>query len=182
MLGGLTMEKEHLNETSLKIVNYIFKRFNTDFYFLYKHKNNIIENILKSEILNNLICTNMDTIDNNYINFYDQNYKLLITNNFVKNLFELSDYSSNINEFINENSISKKSYNSNYALLVDISLSNVHSFNVILLFQSIREYEEQFFNDFSSIREETLHHFITHYEFMIQEYSKKKEAIAMLKL
>ena len=32
------MEKESKNETSIKILNYILKRFNTDFYFINKFK------------------------------------------------------------------------------------------------------------------------------------------------
>ena len=53
------MEKEPINETSIKILNYILKRFNTDFYFINKFKKYIIDIMIKNKrfikLINNQI-------------------------------------------------------------------------------------------------------------------------------
>lgn len=174
--------KEYLNDNSLKIINYILQRFNNDFYFINKNKLNIIKIIFNNNILKSIISTNIDTINNNYIDYYDIKYKKLISNNFIKNLFYISKHSKTINNFIQSNNITKYNYNKIYELLKNISLSNVNNFNLILLFQNIKDYEKQYFQNSNTIRKQTIEHFINIYKYMIQEYYNKKEAISILNL
>lgn len=176
------MDKEHLNETSIKILNYILKRFNKDFYFIHKHKNNILDIIFENKRFIKLINNKVDTIDNNYMDYYDKKYKELIISNFIHNLYYLSSNSYIINNFINSYNLTINNYNITYNMLKTISLSNVNSFNIILLFQTIEDYEKQYFKESNNIKEQTIKHFIDEYETMIQEYYNKKEAISVLNL
>lgn len=176
------MEKEHLNDTSIKILNYILKRFNKDFYFIHKHKNNILDIIFENKKFIKLINNDIDTINNEYINFYDKKYKQLIVSNFIHNLNYLTKNSYSINDFVTTNNISIDNYNVSYNILINISLANVNSFNIILLFQTIEDYEKQYFKESNNIKRQTIEHFIDEYETMIQEYYNKKEAISVLNL
>lgn len=176
------MEKKPINETSIKILNYILKRFNTDFYFINKFKNCIINIMIKNKRLIKLINNKIDTINNNYMDYYNKKYKELIISNFIHNLNYLSTKSYIINNFINSNNLSINNYEKTYHMLKTISLSNVNSFNIILLFQSIEDYENQYFNENTNIKHQTIQHFVDEYEIMIQEYYNKKEAISILNL
>lgn len=176
------MEKEYLNDTSIKILNYILKRFNKDFYFIHKHKNNILDIIYENKKFIKLINNDIDTINNEYINFYDKKYKQLIVSNFIHNLNYLTKNSYTINDFVTTNNISIDNYNVSYNILINISLANVNSFNIILLFQTIEDYEKQYFKESNNIKRQTIEHFIDEYETMIQEYYNKKEAISVLNL
>lgn len=176
------MDKKYLNENSLKIINYILKRFNSDFYFINKNKASIIKNIFYNYTFKSIISTNVDTINNEYINYYNKKYKKLIISNFIYNLSYISQYSTTIKEFIESNNISEENYNHSYEILKNISLSNVNDYNLILLFQNINDYEKQYFKDSTNIKTQTIEHFINTYENMFQEYYNKKEAISILNL
>lgn len=176
------MENNHLDNTKIKIINYILKRFNTDFYFINKHKKNIINLLINNNLFKVLINNKTDTIDNEYIDYYDKKYKELVINNFLNNIYYLSHNSYLIDVFIKDNNISNTNYNETYKVLKDLSLSNVNSFNIILLFQNINDYEKQFFKKSANIKRQTLEHFTSHYESMIKEYYSKKETINTLNL
>lgn len=176
------MKTEQLNKTQIKILKYILKRFNNDFYFISKNKLNIIKNILSNITFKSIISTNIDTINNEYINYYNKKYKKLIINNFIYNLSYISQHSTTIKKFIKNNNISKKNYNHTYEILKNISLSNVNDYNLILLFQNINDYEKQYFKNSTNIKTQTIEHFINTYNNMFQEYYNKKEAINILNL
>ena len=176
------MKTEQLNKTQIKILKYILKRFNNDFYFISKNKLNIIKNILSNITFKSIISTNIDTINNEYINYYNKKYKKIIKNNFIYNLSYISQHSTTIKKFIKNNNISKKNYNHTYEILKNISLSNVNDYNLILLFQNINDYEKQYFKNSTNIKTQTIEHFINTYNNMFQEYYNKKEAINILNL
>lgn len=174
------MKKIYINDIPIKILSYILKRFNKDFYFIHKHKKIIVDLILENERFNKLINNKIDTINNHYTNFYDKKYKQLIISNFISNINYLSKNSDNINSFIINNNISFDNYDISYNILIKVSLANVNSFNIILLFQTIEDYEKQYFKESNNIKKQTIKHFIYEYETMIEAYYNKKEAINTL--
>ena len=171
-----------INKTSLKIIDYVLNRFNSDFYFIHRQKNIIIETLLSNELIFKIVSKNIDTIHNEYMEYYDKSYKMLIVDKFVSNLLYLSSSSFTINKFVRNNNISSKFYNQCYELLINIALSNVNSYNLILLFKSLIDYEKQYFSNCKDAKTQTIFHFKFQYEYMIQEYYRKKDAIAVLNL
>ena len=113
--------------------------------YLKDYKKNIINILINNNLFKVLINNKIDTIDNEYIDYYDKKYKELVINNFLNNIYYLSRNSYLIDSFIKDNNISNTNYNETYKILKDLSLSNVNSFNIILLFQNINDYEKQFF-------------------------------------
>ena len=90
--------------------------------YLKDYKKNIINILINNNLFKVLINNKIDTIDNEYIDYYDKKYKELVINNFLNNIYYLSRNSYLIDSFIKDNNISNTNYNETYKILKDLSL------------------------------------------------------------
>lgn len=136
--GYLTSEEQFLD-----IIHHIINRFNTDFWFLKKYGNYIMEIILCQRETIPLLLTKKYLGDNKYIPYYQLEFQKICIINFYK-ILKYIDYTEIIYTFLQDYKIDIQNFKlSNihdvtklYNTLRLICLCNCNSYGLLYLFDS----------------------------------------------
>jgi len=175
------------NEQFILLLENLIHRYSDDFYFLKFSPSFIINQMLEDNKYSEyLLCKNY-LGNNDFIPYFNENYKNLICFNFISNIIFLSDFSPDIKEFIKSSKldtyIKNKKIDKIHELLIHISLCNTDNFNLDCLFYNIvkivKERYEKTKSHCKSI--DSLYNFyIVIIESMIKNYYKKIDAAKII--
>lgn len=179
------------DEQFLSLLNNFICIFKEDFYFLQNNSDYIIEILLQNEKYTKYLLSKIYIGNNKYIHYFSKNIKKLIIYGFNNNLNNLSKKSLIINKFIKDNNInikkrmiSIKEIEKSYNILLKLSICNAKELNNYQLFEDVNYYIEQTLKNIKinpkKIIESIEQNYIKNWEFMINKYYEKKEAINIL--
>lgn len=137
--GYLTSEEQFID-----VLHHIMFRFNVDFWFLKKYGNTIIETVLCYEDTIPLLLTKKYLGDNNFIPYYELEFKKICIINFYK-ILKFIDYTEIIQQFLDDYKIDIQNFNINKIQDVDklynalrlICLCNCNSYGLLYLFNPL---------------------------------------------
>lgn len=179
------------NEQFLYLINNFIYIFKDEFYFLQNNLNYIIETLLQDEKNTKYLLCKKYIGNNKYTEYFSNNTKKLIIYGFYNNIKTLSKKSITIKNFsINNNikltkkTLSNKDLDNIYTLLKKLSLSNAKELNNYQLFENIDHYVKETLKNKKynnkNIKNIIKQNYINNYEFMINNYETKKEAVNIL--
>lgn len=131
------------NEQFLSMLDSFISFYQNYFYFS-KNQDIFLPLILKSKCSDFLLCKHYRG-DNNYINYFYKNYKILIINNFHQNLKQLKKYSNfeikEIKDIINLDFLEKNDdIDRLFNYLKYLCIANKNKINISYLFENINDY------------------------------------------
>lgn len=180
------------SEQFLIMLDDFIYRFKEDFHFLNRSADYIIELSLQRDKYTKYLLSKNYIGNNDFIPYFNYNYKRLIVYGFYYNLKVLAKYSDIIKDFAINNNIDikknllnkQKDLNILYNLLKKISCCNVKEFNNILLFESIDEYinaiKKNYCGNIQKLETSNLSFYLIQWEYMIENYYKKIDAVNIL--
>lgn len=180
------------NEQFIDLLNNFIICLDTDFYFLGKYRNIIIEIILGYEENYKFILCKNYWGDNSFIPYFKYNIKKIIVTGFYNNIKMLIDESEDIKgllkiEKINFDKISlkqKKDVDKLYNLLKYLTVANSNKYCLLYLFTdfdvSVNEIIKTYELTTKKVVNANKKHYIIQWEMIIKNYYIKKDAISYI--